>query len=221
MRRVIGTFSKLTTSPAAGLALDLDQVKLQRRVGSSTTMDALFEIWITAAASLFEEQTGRAVMIEPYQYRLDCPPPVDRFIEIPKAPLVAVTAITYLPEGSEDEATFSADNYDVITPVGLHCAPGRIVLKAGASWPTCASVDGAFRIAITAGYAETAADVPPLVQACLMFLVGHFHKYGEEVIGGTEAGGLQTLPLGATTMIRAFRDSALPTQAPWEVPWLG
>ncbi len=217
MRRVIGTFSKLTTSPAAGLALDLDQVKLQRRVGSSTTMDALFELWITAAVSLFEEQTGRAVMIEPYQYRLDCPPPVDRFIEIPKAPLVSVSAITYAVDGSPSEETFDAANYDVIAPSGVHCAPGRIVLKDGASWPTCAAVDGALRITLTAGYAETAQDVPALVQACLMFLVGHFHKYGEEV----QEGSLSTLPLGAETMMRAFRNSALPTQAPWEVPWQG
>lgn len=217
MRRVTATFSTLPTSPAVGLALDLDLVKLQRRVGSSTALDELFTLWITAAASVFTEATGRMAMIEPFEYRLDCPPPTDRFIEIPRAPLVTVDSITFLSDGSPSLETFGAENYDVIAPTGVHCAPGRVVLKSGASWPVCAAVEGALRIQGTAGYAETAADVPALVQACLMFLVGHFHKYGEEVQEGT----LSTLPLGAETMMRAFRNSALPTQAPWEVPWQG
>jgi len=51
-------------------------------------------------------------------------------------------------------------------------------------------------------------------------LVGHFHKYGEEVVGGLEANSLQKLPLGAEAIIQAFKWSALSTQSPWEVPWL-
>lgn len=216
MRRVVGTFTRIATTEPA-LALDLDLVKLQRRVGNSTAMDRLFATWVTAASSLFEEHTGRQIIREQFLYQLDCPPPVDRFIEIPKAPLVSVESITYAVDGSPDEETFGAENYDAIAPVGVHGAPGRIVLKAGASWPTCQHVDGALRITLTAGYATSASTVPALVQACLLFLVGHFHKYGEEVQEGT----LSTLPLGAETMMRAFRNSALPTQAPWEVPWQG
>jgi uncharacterized phiE125 gp8 family phage protein len=221
MRRINAVVSLLPTSPETGPALDLDLVKLQRRVGDSIALDSLFSLWIEAAASFFREQTGRQVIIAPFEYRLDCPPPCDRFIEIPMAPLVSVDAITFDSDGSPSIDTFSADNYEVITPTGVHAPPGRIVLKPGASWPVTSQVGGALRIAFTAGYAETAADVPKLIQACLMFLVGMYHKYGEEVIGGLEANSLQKIPLGASAMIEAFKYTALPTQALWEVPWQG
>lgn len=219
MRRIKAIVSALATSPETAPALDLTLVKLQRRVGSSTALDDLFALWIAAATSHFQEQTGRQVIIAPFEYRLDCPPPCDRFIEIPRAPLVSVDGITFASDGSPSIDTFSADNYDVIAPTGDHAPPGRIVLKSGASWPTTSQVDGALRIEFSAGYADSSEGVPKLIQAALMFLVGHFHKYGEEVIGVMEANSLTKLPLGASTMIEAFRNTALRTQALWEVPW--
>ncbi len=219
MRRVNAVLSKLVTSPSEGLALDLDLTKKQRRV-STDSLDDLFDLWIRAATSHFEEQTGRAVMRGTYEYRLDCFPPLcDRFIEIPKAPLVEVLTIEFDSDGSPSVDVFNSDSYDVIAPTGDHCAPGRIVLKSGATWPTTTAVGGAVRILFTAGYADEAADVPALIQSALFFLVGHFHKYGEEVIGGPEANSLMKIPLGAATLIEAFKYSALPTQRPWEVPW--
>lgn len=218
MRRVNATISKLATSPGEGLALDLDLTKKQRRF-SSDSLDALFELWIRAATSHFEEQTGRSVMRCSYEYRLDCFPPCDRFIEIPRSPLVSVESIVFDSDGSPSVDTFSTDSYEVSAPTGEHCAPGRIVLKSGASWPTPSQVPGAVRIQFTAGYADEAADVPPLIQSALFFLVGNFHKYGEEVIGGPEANSIQKVPMGAARIIEAFKFSALPTQAPWEVPW--
>lgn len=220
MRRVNAVVSKLPTSPSEILALDLDLVKLQRRVGSSTALDALFRTWILAAAAHFEEQTGRPVMRADFEYRLDCFPPRDRFIEIPRTPLVSVSSITYAVDGSPDTATVDLDTYSVQAPAGLHCALGRIVLATGASWPQAAPREGSVVITFTAGYAETPAEVPGLIQSSLLFLVGHFHRNAEEVIGGQESFGLQKMPLGASAMIEAFKFSAIPTQRLWEVPWL-
>ncbi len=219
MRRVNAVLSKLVTSPSEGLALDLELTKKQRRV-TTDSLDELFEIWIRGATSHFEEQTGRSVMRGEFEYRLDCFPPCDRFIEIPKAPLVSVTGIEFDSDGSPSVDVFSSDSYDVATPTGDHCAPGRIVLKAGASWPTPTQSGGAVRILFTAGYADEAGEVPALIQAALYFLVGHFHKYGEEVIGGLEANSLQAIPMGAAKIIEGFKFSALPTQRLWDVPWL-
>lgn len=217
MRRVKAVVSSVT--PIEALPIDVDLMKKQRRV-STSSLDDLFDIWIRAAASHFEEQTGRAVMRRSFEYRLDSFPPCDRFIEIPKAPLVSVASIAFDSDGSPSEDTFSADSYEVIAPTGDHCAPGRIVLKSGASWPTSSQVPGAVRILFTAGYADEAADVPALIQSALFYLVGTFHKYGEEVIGGPDANSLQKVPFGAAQIIEAFKLTALPTQRPWEVPWL-
>jgi len=219
MRRVTQqTLSKLS-DPIEALALDLDEVKLQRRIGSSTALASLFRLWIRAATSHFEEQTGRQVMRAGFEYRLDSFP-TERFIELPKAPLLTVSSVTYITDGSPAETTFDSDNYTVRAPAGDHCPPGRVELVEGADWPTPNQTPGAVVVTFYAGYAETSREVPSLIQAALMFLVGHMHKYGEEVIGGPEANSLTTLPLGAGSLMRAFKYSALPTQRPWDVTWL-
>jgi len=213
------TLSKLSTPTEEGLALDLEDVKRQRRLGSSTAMARLLNMWIRAATSTFEEETGRQVRLASFEYRVDCFPP-DRYIEIPKAPLRAVTSVAFLSAGSPSVEIFDADNYTVETPRGDHAPPGRIVLKSGASWPTPVQTEGAVVITFQAGYAATVTDVPALVSTALLYLVGHFHKYGEEVIGGPEARDMTKLPLGAGTLMFAFKKTALPKQRPWEVPWL-
>jgi uncharacterized phiE125 gp8 family phage protein len=212
------TLSKLSV-PAEAYALDLEEVRTHRRLGSSTKMTGLLKLWTRAATQLFESETGRAVLRSAYEYRVDCFPP-QRYLELPKAPLLAVASVCYASDGSPDMATLDPSLYDVITPAGPHCTPGRIQLRAGAVWPTPLEQDGAVVVTFSAGYGTTEKDVPDLVKAALLFLVGHFHRYGEEVVGGPEAANLATLSLGASTMMREFKYAALQTQRPWEVPWL-
>lgn len=220
MRRVNAVLHKLAPSPDLSLALDVFTVKLQRRVSQySTTLDDLYRLWIEAATQIFEEETGRQLIIAPYEYWLDACPPSDRFIELPKPPLQAVHSVTYL-DASEDEQTFAADNYTVTAPSGPYCAPGRIVLNDGASWPTTSQRERAVRVTFTAGYGDTPEELPATARAALLYLVGHFHRNSEEVVGGQEAVGLHKIPLGASAMMAAFKYSALPTQRPWEVSWL-
>lgn len=217
MRRVSAILTRLAASPEA-LALDLADVKRQRRLPPGpSSLDDLLETWIIAATEHFQEQTGRQCIETSFELRLDGPPP-DRFLELPRPPLRSVQSVGYY-DGS-DWIDFDASSYTVIAPTGTHCAPGRILLNSGASWPTPIEQPGGFRVLFTAGYGTSAADMPGLVKATLMFLVGHFHKYGEEVVGGPEANSLTTLPLGATAMITAFKYTALSTQRPWDVTWL-
>lgn len=219
MRRVSMVLTQLTPSPDIALAVDLVTVKRQRRLSiEESPLDDLWEIWINAATELFQEQTGRQCITRPFHWHLDSFPTYDRYLQLPRPPLQAVQAVEYL-DGTGAWVELDSDLYVVDAPIGPHAGPGRIVLKDGAMWPQTVMQDRCVRISFTAGYGDAAADVPPLVRAALLYLVGHFHRYGEEVVGGQEAAALQTLPLGATTMIRAFRNTALMTQAPWEVPW--
>lgn len=218
MRRVNTMLSRLPLSPDGTPALNLALVKMQRRVGQANGLDLLFTVWIDAAAQHFEEQTGRQLITAAYDYWLDSFPPVDRFIELPKPPLQSVLAVTYTDADGETQ-TIDSDDYTVLAPDGDYARPGRIVLNAGASWPTTTTRERAVQIRFTCGYGDTAEDMPALVQAALLFLVGHFHKHGEEVVEG-QGIGLQTVPLGASKMIEAFKYSALPTQSPWLVSWL-
>lgn len=214
MRRVSQILTKQTTSPESDYAVSLKLVKQQRRGPTGPAMDALFSLWILSATEYFQEQTGRQCVITPYEWRLDCFPPCDRYLELPRPPLQAVAAVEYLADDGS-WTVFDSANYSVIAPIGAHAAPGRIVLHDDASWPTTIAQALSVRIQFTCGY-ET---VPSLIQSCLLLLVGHMHRNGEEVVSGSDAANLAQLPLGAATIIRAFRDSALMVQAPWEVPW--
>lgn len=218
MRRVNAVLNRLSWSPE-NLAVSLFTAKQQRRLSQSvTTLDGLIVTWIAAATAYFEEQTGRQLITAPWELWLDSFPPVDRFIELPRPPLRTVSSVTYL-DAAEDEQTYSAANYTVLAPSGAYCAPGRIVLNDGANWPTTSTRERAVRITFTAGYGDNPEDLPPTATAALLFLIGHFHRHGEEV-QETVGNGLQTLPLGASKMIEAFKYSALPMQRPWEVSWL-
>lgn len=213
MRRITTLLSKLDASPnEEALALDMVDVKLQRKVSNSLT-DELFLQWIRAAATVFEAQTGRQVITALYEYALERFP-CGRELELPVPPLQAVIAVTYLDE-NEEEQTFDAENYEVVTPRGPYASRGRIVLKQAASWPTTLCRTRAVRVTFRAGYADGARQVPFLVKQCLMWIVGHFHRFGEPV----QEGSLTTLPMGVDSTIKGFRDTAGERLAPEADAW--
>jgi uncharacterized phiE125 gp8 family phage protein len=213
MRRITTLTSKLESSPnEEALALDLTDVKLQRKV-SNSSLDVLFVQWIRAAATVFEAQTDRQVMTALWEYALERFPS-SREIELPKPPLQAVISIVYLDE-NEEEQTMDAADYDVVTPAGPYASRGRIVLTQDASWPTTLCRTRAVRITFRAGYADTSRHVPFLVKQCLMWLVGDFHRYGEE----TQDAALHPLPSGAARRIAEFRETARERLAPEAETW--
>lgn len=205
---LIDTADSLLVPPAIE-PLDIDEVKKQRRF-SSNSLDTLFDLWIPAARQHFEAETGRQCIDATWGYWLD-EPPCDRQIEIPHPPLLEIVSVTY-DDGNGDEQTFDASNYRVINPQGDLAPRGRIALVSGASWPSVACQPKAFRIQYRAGYGSQPGDVPELTRYALMMLVGHFHKFGEEV-SEARANILQ-LPIGAQSVISSRKFTALPTLPP-------
>lgn len=213
MRRVAITTALSQIQAPENEPLSLDEVKAQRRVSmSSNSLNRLFDLWVPASRQHFEEQTGRQCITSTWEYWL-AGFPCGSIIELPKPPLQSVLSVTYVDESGTDVVLDPA-TYTVEKPSGAYCARGRIVLVAGASWPTTIADERfSVRVQLVAGYGDDAADVPALVRASLLFLVGHFHMYGEEVIE-PRSSALQVLPLGATKMIEAFKYSALPVHPP-------
>lgn len=191
----------LITPPSVAV-LDLEIVKKARRF-SPTTLDALFDSWIQAATEHFEQQTGRQLLTATWEYGLDAFPSC-RWIEIPHAPLQAVTSVTYFA-GTADEAVMSTDDYVVVAPAGPRCARGRVALVEGAMWPTTQVAPHSVRIRYTAGYGHAPGAVPELIKVALHFLVGHFHRFGEDVQQANNAQSLVRVPMGAQTIMRKFR----------------
>lgn len=208
MYGVIETMDHLVAGPTVE-PLDLDEVKKQRRF-SSTSLDTLFDLWISASRQWFEEYTSRQTITATRERWMDAFP-CQRAIELPYPPLQSVVSVKYGPEGA-DEETLDADSYTVLAPSGDRAVPGRIALVSGASWPTVTCQPKAVRIQYVCGYGNAPGDVPELVKAGLFWLVGHFHKYGEAVQDGSIA--LRELPLGVRMIFDGLKYSALPTLPP-------
>ncbi len=208
MRGIIDTMDSLIAGPLLE-PLDLEEVKKQRRF-SSTSLDTLFDLWISAARQHWEELTGRQLLTATWEYWLDAFP-VQTAIELPHPPLQAVLSVTY-DDGDGVAQTWDAANYRVIAPQGDRAPRGRLVLASGASWPTTLIQPAAVRIQYLAGYGDAPADVPELDQHVLMTLVGHFHKYGEAVQDAKNT--LADLPVGAKMILQARRLASLPTLQP-------
>lgn len=206
MRGVIRTETALITAPAVE-PLTLAETRLARKI-SGTALDGLLRLWIAAARRHVEGQTGRALITATWELWLDAFP-IQRAIELPIPPLQSVTSVKY-DDAAGDEQTFSAENYRVIAPSGDHAGRGRVALNAGASWPTTIDQPKSVRIRFVAGYGSTADAVPDVLKAALLFLVGHFHRYGEEV----QDGSLSELPFGAKAIVQSFALSNQETLTP-------
>ncbi len=209
MRGIIDAMDSLIVGPLLE-PLDLEEVKKQRRF-SATTLDTLFDLWISSARQHFEEQTGRQLITATWEYWLDAFP-AQTAIELPHPPLQADGVIVKYDDGDGVEQTWDAANYRVIAPAGDMAPRGRIALAAGASWPSTIMQPAAVRIQFQAGYGDTPGDVPELIQHALMMLVGHFHKYGEDVQDAKNT--LEQLPIGAKLIMQARRLASLPTLQP-------
>lgn len=200
--------------------LDIEEVKKQRKFPSDT-LDTLFDLWISAAREYLEEQTGRQLMTATWEYWLSGAPTC-AVIELPRPPLQDVLSVTY-DDADGVEQTLDPALYRVIAPAGPYCRRGSVQLLSGSSWPALQVQTNALRIRFLAGYGNVPGAVSPLIKYALLMLVGHFHKFGEEV---NEARA-QPVPLGAAAVISSLKYTALPSAplrrvvgaASWPAPW--
>lgn len=208
MNRPIRTVDSLITGPTVE-PLDLDEVKKHLRFGT-TSEDTLLDAWISAARQEFELRTGRQLMTATWEYWMDELP--SGAIELPHPPLQSVTSMMYVDsngalasfsEGVSPDVPF----YAVNAPQGPFASRGRLSPNYGTSWPSPRSEVGAVRVRYVAGYGDTPGDVPEIVKRALYLLIGHYHKFRSEVVDGKTP---MTLPLGAESVIREFRETARP-----------
>jgi uncharacterized phiE125 gp8 family phage protein len=207
-------------TPPSVEPIDKTLVKAQRRF-SATTLDSLFDLWIAAARQHYEEQTGTQCITATREYWLDAFP-WDRRIELPRPPLQSVASVEYL-QADGTYATFIDDTvspailpYRVDPVAGEPARRGQIVLLDGYAWPVVLCQPKAVKITFDCGFGDTAVEVPAVIRHALLLLVGHFHKFGEEV-SEARANILQ-LPIGAKTFMDARRLAALPQHRPTHWP---
>ena len=128
--------------------------------------DATIAALIRSAREMLENDSGRALLTQTWNYVLD---EFEEPIKLPKAPLQSVTSITYR-DTAGDTQTFSSGSYVVDTDN----APGRIALEEGATWPSTDPVIGAITVKFVCGYGDDAHDVPELLRLAMLQLVAHW-----------------------------------------------
>jgi uncharacterized phiE125 gp8 family phage protein len=188
--------------------LDLEEVRKQRRL-TSTKLDTLLDTWIAAARQYFEEQTGRQLMTATWESSYAAFP-AQRIIELPKPPLQAVLSVGY-DDGAGGEVVVDPSLYTVSAPQGPHARRGRVVLPYGGSWPTTSWVPNSVHVRYLAGYGNTPSDVPEIIRVALMYLVGHYHRYSEEMQELKGNTSLAPISHGAKDIIFACKGTATPT----------
>jgi uncharacterized phiE125 gp8 family phage protein len=177
---------QLVTPPAAE-PVTLAEAKTFMRV-TYTDDDALITSFLIAAREMYEIHTERALMPQTWALRRDQFPATDFNLEmgmadpssaifIPgKAPLVAVTSITYVPEIGGGPLTLDPAAY-IVDP---YVEPGRIALAFGYIWPIILPRVNAVTITFTAGYAS-AAVVPERHKLAIKMIAQHWYENREPI----------------------------------------
>jgi uncharacterized phiE125 gp8 family phage protein len=158
-----------------------DMVKKHLRV-EHTDKDDLIDLYIAAETSWAEDFTGRAFVVQTWDYFQDafpgeCDPQV---IELPLGAVTSVTDVFYL-DADGAEQTLDVGLYDV----DLASVPARIHLAANASWPTIYDGMNGVRVRFTAGSEDTGVspatpDVLKDIQLAIMLRVQADYDGGED-----------------------------------------
>jgi uncharacterized phiE125 gp8 family phage protein len=189
------------TAPAAR-ALDwMTEVRQHLRLDSDDEQDRFMGILVPAAEQWAESATGRQLVTATWQMWMSCFPGDGCPIWLPHMPLQSVTHVKYYDSAGVQQ-TWAAANYTVDAPVGPKCGPGRIVPKAGISYPSTYGSPYEVEIEWGAGY----STVPALMKQGLLSIVGDLFEHREASISGAI---IEEVPFTARALILPFA---------WEMP---
>ena len=200
-------------TPSTSLPIDLAWARTHLKSISGEEDDLIIS-WIAAATQYFQEYTSRPPMIETREAWLDAFP-IERTIELPNPPLVEVVSVKYV-SGDGTIIDFSdgspaVPSWQTRSPLGVYARRGWVELKDGVQWPTARGDSGSVRIQYRAGYADDVSEVPDMIRAALLLLVGSFERFRSETYVA-EGGSISRLPFGVDQMLLAFKNTALASQ---------
>lgn len=143
---------KVTTEPLTE-PLTVEEVKEFARI-DGTEEDTLISGFIQAARINCEAYLGRSLINQTITMKMDFWP--GEVIELPRPPLVSITAVEILDE-FDNATTYASSNYYIIT----ESIPGQLVLKRDVSWPFNSNRDHmGYQIRFVSGYGSSISDVP-------------------------------------------------------------
>lgn len=165
--------------PSAAI-VTLAEIKLHiRHALSDTTEDAYLTSIVEAVTLEAEKYCNRALRPQTWKLFLDWFPDC-REIEIPMAPVTAVSSVKYY-DGFLSLQTMNPSLYQV----DISSEPSRVALSSAQGvWPTTAlDKINAVEIEFTCGYA-TAADVPAGIKHAIKLACGSLYSSREDEVQG-------------------------------------
>lgn len=177
----------LTSVEPAAEPVTLIETKGFLRVDGSDD-DQLISGLIASARQAAESFTRRAFITQTLKLQLDAFPtkPLGWWdgvregsiiteqvatLELPRPPLVSVTSVTYF-DVDDTQQEFAASNYFVDTDN----EPGRLILKAGKTWPSTRST-AAVIVTYKAGYGADATKVPRPIRDAILHHVAYLYDH--------------------------------------------
>lgn len=180
-----------TTEPVT-----LAQVKAHLRVDGEQE-DTLLGQLIAAARDWAEQYLWRSLMEQTWELSLDAMPS-GRAIEIPRAPLLSVTTVSYM-DSDGTEQTLAATSYIV----DGKSSPGRIVLATGIEWPVTDYPVNALTVLYKAG-STTAAGVPESIRHGILMHIGHLYENRETVAADGKTASSE-VPMSTKSLYQPYR----------------
>lgn len=158
--------------------------------------DALIAGFIPTATEMAENFTGRALITQTLEMKLDGFPGCA--ISLPKPKLQSVTHIKYIdPDGTEQ--TWDDENYTVD---GSDSDFGRIVPAYQGIFPSTRNHIDVVTIRFVAGYGDAPANVPEPIRLAIMYLVRHWYDNRENIAFG---GNVSEVPFTTNALLWPYR----------------
>ena len=157
------------------------EAKLWLRIDEhDVTEDALIDALITRARQRFEEMTQRSTMIQAFDFYPDESIDSGCAVELPKAPLVSVTAIRSFASTDLTDTggtAMSTSGYYADTAREF----GRVYPASGFTYPTASREINPYVISFTAGYSTGSSGVPEGIKAEVKQLLAALYEHrGDE-----------------------------------------
>lgn len=193
----------LVAGPASE-PVSLAEAKAQCRIDQDVTdEDALIDSLRISARQWCENFTHRAFVPTTWDDQRDGFPP--DVWELPIAPVVSVTSISYVATDGTT-TTWSSALYTTDLPAGPKAGSGRITPIYGGYFPSTRDVMNAATVRFVAGYGATVAlavpAVPFPIKAAIKLLIAHWYARREPV----NIGNLVTpIPLTVESLLWPYK----------------
>lgn len=155
----------------SGLVVDLPTLK-KHLVVEDPEDDSLSQDYAASAQDLIEELTARSLLNKTYDLTLDKFP--SDCIEIPIAPVVSVSSVSYV-DGDGTTTTWTGSLYQTDTKR----EPTRIRPAFGQTWPVARCQQNAITVRFVAGYGTDGSTCPARARQAIRLYVAEAFRQRE------------------------------------------